>query len=586
MLWDMRWRWTLTLLASLIGSATVTVADPGDVEGECAGGAGALVALEPVTVSGTIPRAFRPSLERFTERFWDAAMVSELSEQYPCFDPFLPDAADGEESSTAALSPPAHALRGRLRSVPAPERVPVVRLSEWSGDHWAREEMVALRPRGRFVIDFELLSLPEETVYDTGRYTVDWVEAPDADHAYRAPSAPFALVEGESLPAANTVDYGEWSPDPAEARLPRLERGDPGRTIRRRESLAAVDLAPGWLDQGTPPAGLALRLFSRDGGAPLPGRTALFARAVHGTLSGTDAGGGWHLLRVREGRIDAATVGYRPPPCSVSSTDRLLLASLPPGEEGPPGEAGALALDLVRTECFSAWAVIRTRSHRWGDTPGRSTEKGCERVQEARVERWRSGAFFLALDPEPIIEPIGEGRQFRRYRVQGVHLVDSHLLSSREDSYRRSCETTFETRHCRQNSWGAFSSLPAPSRDGSGNELVVTVNIATGEVTGARLPRWVLPVSWQGRAVCRGGRLELAAGTGSWVPFETEGEFAAPDLLTTAPDATGLRSFGTAAECTLPRAAGPGVLEGGCSARGTNEGLNYETSWQWSLHLE
>lgn len=561
------------LLWIVIGLGTVgsSVGQP-PVVPACASGTKPVIELLPIAFDGGVPDALRHSELRFSEDFWRSWGWLELRSKYSCVDWQLieRDAYSGEIRRLGAKGIAKYEIRG-LAQVMLEERiVPVLHRSGWNGRRRTEESLELVTARGRVRVDFELISKVSGAVFDRGQYLIDWVPRPPGDDSYEAPPDRMPVIDGKVYQAADALFFGESTPEPSIEHVPVLDSGDPGLTIRRRET-------PHFLRSS----------FGMSGGEVRPMASVLFVLDERGELlpDGVEVALRWgegseQVVHTRDGTLLLAELPGFPGSCAETRQCQISV------RRADDSAAVPVTIPLVDPAALGSWVSIEVRSHRSRHAKDPSRVDSCTEIHSFDLEETREAAFLFEIGDEPQVERLDSGHELQRYELLGKQITDAFFLRDASEGEERICAVPEGLSSCSRHLSGRAGPL-GPSPDGSGKYLVLVVDPEDRRVLEVRLPRIVFPLAWSGRSLCRTREfLPLRAGSSQWDSDEFAGDAEANETYSSFPDRSVIREIGEDSSCFTPRAPeSRRKLSGGCKAQRVEDGWRLESSYEWMISL-
>ncbi len=538
----------------------------------CAPGPKPVIELLPVAVDGEVPDALRHSELRFSGDFWRSWGWLELRSKYPCAGLQLieRDGQSGEIRRLGAKGTAEYELRGLAQVTLGSRLVPVLHRSGWNGRRRTDESLELVTARGLVRVEFELVSKASGAVFDRGQYLIDWVPRPPGDDSYEAAPDRMPVIDGKVYPAADALFFGESTPEPSSEHVPRLDSGDPGLTILRRETPHFLRSGSG--ADGNEASRMASVLYVLDErGELLPDGVKLVVKW------GGDAE---QIVHTRNGTFLLADLRGFPGSCAEARGCRLSVRRA--------GGAAAVpaAITLVDPAALGSWISVDLRSHRSRHVKEPSEVGSCTAIHGFDLEETREASFVFEIGDEPQVESLDSGHEIRRYDVRGTQITGAFFLRDAGESDERICAFPEGRSSCSRHLSGR-TGQPKPSPDGRGKHLALVVDPETGRVLEVRLPRIVFPLAWSGRSLCRTREFLPLEGQGSqWQSDVLAGEVEAEEIFSSFPDQSVIREIGDDSSCFVPRVPESlRTLSGGCRAQRVDDGWRLESSYEWVITL-
>jgi hypothetical protein len=213
---------------------------------------------------------------------------------------------------------------------------------------------------GTIEVTHKLIALKNNETYDTGNYSIDWVQdPPEGEKYFRAEDDQKLEKDGEVWVGGNGLVMGSFPPQLLENEI-EFRKGDIGVTIRKKETPSACNLHIGETIQRGATRLLRLQIgnIKNQFHETLPNNVRIALKVKNGKLLGGERIGEWHVYHTMDGRI-SQDVLYEPPACDRAQEDTLEIAGMCEFHDGPTsvGET-RIRKKIPNSRCVS-FAILR-----------------------------------------------------------------------------------------------------------------------------------------------------------------------------------------------------------------------------------
>jgi len=270
----------------------------------------------------------------------------------------------------------------------------------------------------------ELVCLKNDETYDVGDANLDWIPDPPENEFYGLPDA-----------GTDGLIFGGFTKGDLASSAIALNRGDVGKTIRKKETPSAFSLDVEEEPLYPPYYELKVHSIRNLFGEALPNKIFVAIRARHGKIEGGKDVQGWSVFPTENAEITSRVL-YKVPECARTTKDILEIAAYCDWHAGEAmvGEPRA-SQNIPIPKCFSLSLTLSNMEYMWSESEStlqlESVYKHSEELTESRFE----ASVFVTFNKKPErIQPLSGDTFLYVYRIDSWHVGSQNMfIRSKED---------------------------------------------------------------------------------------------------------------------------------------------------------
>ncbi|MFQ6037732.1 MAG: hypothetical protein ACE5LV_03855 [Candidatus Aminicenantales bacterium] len=285
----------------------------------------------------------------------------------------------------------------------------------------------------------ELVCLKNNETYDVGDANLDWIPDPPENEFYGLPDS-----------GTDGLIFGGFTKGDLASSAITLNRGDVGKTIRKKETPSAFSLDVEEEPLYPPYYVLKIHSIRNLFGEALPNKIFVAIRARHGKIEGGKTVQGWSVFPTENAEISTRVL-YKVPECARTTKDILEIAAYCDWHAGEAmvGKPRS-SQNIPIPKCFSLSLTLSNMEYMWSESES-TLQLGSVYQHEKELTESRSEiSAFVTFNKKPErIQPLSGDTFLYVYKIDSWHVGNQNIFLRKNEDRREqaSGRTAFESHY-------------------------------------------------------------------------------------------------------------------------------------------